>query len=359
MSIVLIVIIIVIAVLLGIFFMLSTGKVEQYRDENGNILENSLSEKILVEINGYDNGLFINSKNLDNPVLLLISSGPGTDDYFFNEKYKDMHLEDEFTVVYWDYRGMGICFDSDIDPETITLDVLINDTVTLTDYLCERFDQEKIYLMGFSGGTNIGIRVAQMYPEKYYAYIGMAQVVCRGAENDTLIYNFMKSVFEQRGEKKNLSKLEAVVTHLDNDQVQCNDWYQFIYLLHSAGGGTTYNETEFVVIDMPIMLSQCYTAKEKIDYIRGMKMYRKTTLYRESDDADYRQLVPGLEIPVYFVSGEYDYNCPWELVEQYCNMIEAPDKAFFKISNAAHSPLWENVEESHNAMCEIKNRTYK
>ena len=66
----------------------------EYKGDKGNQLEGSISEKIKIDINGAQNGLFINGKNLDNPVLLFVSSGPGTDDYFLNEKYPDMHIYD-------------------------------------------------------------------------------------------------------------------------------------------------------------------------------------------------------------------------------------------------------------------------
>jgi len=97
---------VIVALILIWAFVISSGKVKPYRDAEGNILPNSICEKIIVECNGAKNGFFINGKDLNNPVLLFVSSGPGTDDYFFNEKYKEMHLEDEYTVCYWDYRGM-------------------------------------------------------------------------------------------------------------------------------------------------------------------------------------------------------------------------------------------------------------
>lgn len=336
---------------------ISSGKVSEYKDEKGRVISGSLSEKIHVEINGADNGFFINSKDIDNPVLLFISSGPGTDDYFFNEKYTDMHLEDEFTVVYWDYRGMGIAFDSKIDPDSITGDVLTEDAHMVTQYLKDRFNKNKIYIMGFSGGTRIAVEVIKKYPEDYFAYIGMAQVVTDNTDRDTIMYNFMKDVFTERGDTKRLKKLESEVTKLDGGNYVAHNWYSFVYLLHDAGGGTTYKESEFIGIDIPIMLSHCYTFSEKINYIRGMKMYRRTKFERECADFDFRKTKNEFKIPVFFLSGEYDYNCPWPLVEEYCNVISAPMKGFYKIKNAAHSPLWENVPASHDVMLEIKEKT--
>jgi len=334
----------------------SGNKIREYKDSQGNDLPGSLSEKSIVEINGVKNGLFINSKDTSNPVLLLVSSGPGTDDYFLTERFKDMHIDDMFTFVYWDYRGMGIVYDSKMDSQTITSDVLVDDTHAMTEYLLDRFNQEKIYLMGFSGGTHIAIRAAKKYPELYYAYIGMAQVVTDSSENDQLMYDFMKSVFEERNDEARLKKLENIV-HQEEDGLHCNEWGSFVMLLHEAGGGTTYNETELWGIDVPIILSKCYTIKEKINYIRGLKMYRTTAFNQEITGFDYRRSINEFEIPVYFLSGEYDYNCPQPLVKDYCEKLKAKDKGFYLISNSAHSPLWENQAESYEAMKEILEKT--
>ena len=57
-----------------------------------------------------------------------------------------------------------------------------------------------------------------------------------------------------------------------------------------------------------------------------MKKYRTTPLSDELDDFDYRQSITSIDVPVFFISGEYDYNCPWKLVREYCDVINAPQK---------------------------------
>lgn len=344
-------IILVPVLLLIVWALMSPGKIRTYDDPK------SLSEKFVMDINGAPNGFFINSRNTDNPVLLLVSSGPGTDDYVFTDKYEDMHLEDEFTVVYWDYRYMGIAYNSKADTGSITLDNLLEDTYAVTEYLKTRFDQDKIFIMGFSGGTHIALREVQRHPENYYAYIGMAQCVTDSEENDTVMYNFMKDVFTNRNDNKNLNKLEAAVNHLDSGNIQCKDWYTYVNLLHEAGGGTIYNKSEFEGITWPIITCRCYTLTEKINYVRGMKMYRKTKLADELDGFDYRQSITSLDVPSYFISGEYDYNCPWKLVEDYCSKLDSPQKEFYKIPDAAHSPLWENPDVTCEVLRTIKEKT--
>ncbi len=354
----LLIIIIAIVILFIVWlYIISSGKVKPYCDESGKILQSSICEKLIIELNGAKNGLFINSKNLSNPVLLFVSSGPGTDDYFLNERFTDMHLEDAYTVCYWDYRGMGIVYDRKIDPKSITMDVLIDDTVAMTKYLSDRFHKEKIYIMGFSGGTKIALETVAKYPEYYAAYIAMAQYICDGEDCDTIIFDFMKNVFTERGDKRRLRKLENLVIRQKSGKVVCKEWAPFIYLLHEAGGATTWNETEIVGIDIPIMLARCYTFREKFEYIMGMMMYRKTALEEKMKGVDYRKKITELSIPAYFISGEYDYNCPWTLVKEYCELLNAPDKEFFLIEESAHSPLWEQADKSYDIMFSIKNKT--
>ncbi|MCQ2481915.1 MAG: hypothetical protein MJ153_00295 [Clostridia bacterium] len=63
----------------------------------------------------------------------------------------------------------------------------------------------------------------------------MAQTVCDGQDNDTLIYDFMKKIFTERGDNHRLKKPEDCVVHLDDDKVLCRDWPSFVYLVHDAG----------------------------------------------------------------------------------------------------------------------------
>ena len=343
-----------ISALLLLFFiwcMMSPGRIRTYDDPK------SLSEKFVTDINGSPNGFFINSQNMDNPVLLFVSSGPGTDDYFLTEKYEDMKLEEEFTVVYWDYRDMGIAYDKSFDTNKITLENILEDTEAVTEYLKTRFGKDKLFIMGFSGGTHIALQAAREHPEDYYALINMAQVVTDGPEQDALMYDFMKRIFIDRDDNASLKKLEESVKKTEDGRIICKDWYNYVALLHKAGGGTIKNKSEFEGIVLPIMFSRCYTVKEKLQYVPAMKMYRKTPLAEELEGFDYRESVTFLEIPVYFISGESDYNCPWELVQEYCDIIEAPEKEFFLIPDSAHSPLWENPSVTCDVLRQIKEKT--
>jgi len=168
----------------GILFVSSPGSTAPILDMDGEILTGSISEKTFVNINGINQGMFIKSKNKDNPVLLYLHGG--MPEYFLTSKYPSV-LDDYFTVVWWEQRGSGISYNENIPQETINLEQFISDTLEMTNYLRDRFGKDKIYLMGHSGGTFIGIQAAARKPELYYAYIGMAQMTYQ-LESEKIAY---------------------------------------------------------------------------------------------------------------------------------------------------------------------------
>ena len=92
-------------ILVGVLLAYSPGKPEPFLDENGRPLAGSISEKVFVNINGVEQGMFIRSKDTTHPVLLYLHGG--LPDYFLTQKYPT-DLEDDFTVVWWEQRGSGI-----------------------------------------------------------------------------------------------------------------------------------------------------------------------------------------------------------------------------------------------------------
>ena len=82
---------------------------------------------------------------------------------------------------------------------------MISDTKEVTNYLRKRFGQEKIYLMGHSGGTFIGIQVAASAPELYHAYIGVAQMSDQ-LKSERLAYEYMLNQVQGEREYKNGAK---------------------------------------------------------------------------------------------------------------------------------------------------------
>ena len=334
-------------ILAGILQLLSyPGKPVPFEDEHGNPLAGSVSEKVFVNINGVSQGMFIKSKNVNNPVLLYLHGG--IPDYFLTQDYPT-GLEDHFTVVWWEQRGSGLSYNNNIPPESMTVEQLVSDTLEVTNYLRNRFHKEKIYLMGHSGGTFIGIQAAARAPELYHAYIGVAQM-SNQLKSEKLAYDYMLKQFKENGNKKMVQKLEEA-------PVTMTGGVPLAYLLlrdgamHSLGIGTTHNMKSIVSgIFIPSLQFREYTLSEKLNLWRGKSRSGVSSLWNEMVATDLTYQLPELVIPVYFFHGIYDYTCSYPEAKAYFDRLKAPVKGFYTFEQSAHSPMFEEPEKMLNIL---------
>jgi pimeloyl-ACP methyl ester carboxylesterase len=332
--------------LVGALVIWSRGTVRPLLDSEGRPLPNSISEKIWVDVNGIEQGMFIESENDANPVLLVIHGGPGMPDHFLTNRYPT-GLEELFTVVWWEQRGTGLSYRSDIPVETMTVDQFVADTLAMTNYLRARFGKEKIYIMGHSWGSFIGIQAAAQAPQLYDAYIGMAQMSYQ-LESERLAYEFMLERFKQKGDTKMVRGLErAPVTATGGTP----DGYLALRDkgMHSLGIGTTHDMKSVINgIFIPSWLASEYSLREKINLWRGRSFSRSFGLWDKVLWTDLSTVVPSLEIPVYFFHGRYDYTCSYDLARQYFRQLDAPLKGFYTFEDSAHSPVLEEAKKARN-----------
>jgi pimeloyl-ACP methyl ester carboxylesterase len=271
-------------------------------------------------------------------------------DYFLAQKFPS-GLEDYFTVVWWEQRGSGISFHDDIQPGTMTLDQMISDTIAMTNYLRNRFGKEKIYLMGHSGGTFIGIQAAARAPELYYAYIGVAQMTNQ-LESEKLAYDYMLQQFKQNGNSDMVRKLEAAPVTLTGGTP---DAYLAVRDtgMHSLGIGTMHNMNSVITgILLPSFASRDYTLMEKINMWRGKSRSGVASLWKDMISTDLAKQLTEFTVPVYLFEGTYDYTCNYSLAKSYFEVLKAPIKGFYTFDQSAHSPMFEEPEKMDRIISE-------
>lgn len=338
-----------ILILVGVMLACSQGKPDPFLDENGRLLADSISEKIHVDINGVKQGMFIKGKDKTKPVLLFLHGGPGMPEYAVSRKYPAV-LEDNFVVCWWEQRGAGLSFSPDIPLETMTLEQLISDTIEVTNYLCKRFGQEKIYLMAHSGGSFIGIQAAAKAPELYKAYIAIAQI-SNQLESEKLAYQHMIVEFTRLGDKRMLERFKKYpITEINTPSYQVMRDEP----MHKLGIGTTHNMKSVISgVFLPVMQNREYTFSEKINIWRGKFFNSKTAnLWCKLIAIDLSEKVHKLDIPVYFCHGIYDYTVSYTLAKVYFEKLQAPVKGFYTFEQSAHSPLFEEPKKMQHILQE-------
>jgi pimeloyl-ACP methyl ester carboxylesterase len=328
-------------ILVVVLLLYSPGKSAPFLDKNGQPLTGSISEKIHVRINGVDQGMFIKGKDITKPVLLYLHGG--LPDYFLSRKYPT-GLEDHFIVIWWEQRGSGLSYSADIPPETMTPEQMLSDVLEVTNYLRRRFGKEKIYLMGHSGGTFIGIQAAARAPELYYAYIGVAQM-SNQLKSEILTYQYMLEEFKKKGNRKMVKKLEAAPVTITGGTP---DAYRALRdgAMHSLGIGTTRDMKSVITgLFLPSLLCREYTLSEKINLWRGKSRAGISILWDTMLTTDLSEQLPVLDLPVYFFEGIYDYTCSYTEAKSYFENLQAPLKGFYTFDRSAHSPLFEEPQK--------------
>ena len=332
-----------ILILVGVLQLWSIpGKPAPFVDKNGSPLPGSISEKVFVNINGVEQGMIIKSRDINNPVLLYLHGG--MPDYFLTKRYPT-GLEDYFTVVWWEQRGSGLSYNPEIPPEKMNLEQMISDTLELTNYLRHRFGKDKIYLMGHSGGSFIGMQAAARAPELYYAYIGVAQM-SNQLKSEKLAYDYMLEQFRKNGNENMVRKLEAAPVTMTGGTP---DAYLALRdpAMHSLGIGTMHDMKSVVTgIVLESFQSRDYTMREKIDLWRGKSSSGISSLWDEMTSTDLSQSVIELEVPIYFLEGIYDYTCSYTEAKAYFEKLNAPLKGFYTFEQSAHSPIFEEPEKT-------------
>jgi len=322
-----------------------------------NNIGNGIYEKTFVEINGLKQGMFIKGKNISNPVLLFLHGGPGMPEYGLTQKHPT-NLEENFIVCWWEQRGAGLSFNKNIDPEQITVENIVLDTIEVANYLRNRFNQEKIYLMGHSWGSFIGIKTAKQSPELFYAYIGVAQMVNQ-LNSEKIAYEYMLEQYRKNNNKGMVKKLEKF-NFLALDRMPI-DYAMFRDKpMHELGIGTMHEMKSVISgIFLPIMKNKEYTFSERVNIWRAKSMLlKKTNLWDILIMTDLSTEITAIEIPVYFMHGIYDYTVNYTLTKEYYEKLDCSIKAFYTFENSAHSPIFEEPEKINKIILkDIINRT--
>lgn len=307
-------------------------------DADGEPLAGSIAELDHVEINGRDLGVMLRGHSVDNPVLLFLAGGPGGSELGAMRRHLSA-LEEHFTVATWDQRGTGRSYAA-LDPvDTYTPDSAVDDTIAMTDHLRERFGVDRVYLLGQSWGSLLGVLAAQERPDLYHAFIGTGQMVDIAA-TDRITYRDTLDWARDTGRDDLVASLEDMgpppyddVLNYESAVGHEMDLYPYDHSPNAEGAGQMGENllvSEYALVDLW--------------HVFAATMDTYAHLYPQIQDIDFRTDATELEVPVYFAQGRFEAGGRAEVFDEWYAELEAPVTHLEIFETSGHRPLWEQPQ---------------
>ncbi len=331
----------------GAVIYLSQTSTSQITDVNGNIVPNSIATFDKVKIGGVEQTILVRGKDKNNPVVLFLHGGPGAPDMAMIRYYNEA-LEDQFTVVSWDQRGCGKSkFE---DASLMNINRFVEDAHELTGLLKERFKQNKILLVGHSWGSVLGLKLIDQYPNDYFAYVGIGQVVNLAA-SEKISYDFLK---EAATKDETLQEALAAIPAPVNGRYEggTSTLLKQRELLLKAGGVMKAHKDYTPMVD-------AYMKTREVGLLELFAMnkhfkFSVDNLWEELTNINFAESIKSVKVPTYFLVGEQDYITHKSVSKSYYEQLEAPIKEFIEISECGHFPYIEKNKLFQKYLYDIK-----
>ena len=299
------------------------------------VSSNGIDEAGAVDIGGIHQWITVRGRDRRNPILLVIHGGPAAPDlpnrYLFEAPWTDY-----FTVVEWDQRGAGKTYELN-DPAkvapTMHKERMVEDAEELVGYLRATYDKKKIFALGHSWGTILGLSLAERRPDWLYAYIGVGQII-NMREGEAIGYDWVLSAARKAGDAQTIEELSAIAPYpepngsLPIDKIGVERKWSVRY------GGLTHGRQSYDVWENAEKLSPDYS---EVDFkaIDTGSAFSIPRLLPEMAATDFTKL-RRLACPLLIFAGRYDYTTPTAPVLRWYDRLSAPSKRFVWFENSAH-----------------------
>jgi proline iminopeptidase len=297
-----------------------------------------------IDINGVKQ-YFLHYPSESDYVILNLHGGPGQSEAQLAYYTKDERLK--CSVVYYDQRGTGKTqLKNRTRPENITLDILIEDLKQTIQYLKEKYNTEKVIVLGHSWGSVLGTYYVKKNPHDVVCFIGTGQVIDT-LKNEKVGYDKLEEMIIEKSNAKHIKVLRKHKGYpYETSKESFTKTLMSIRKLQGKYGlmgdlkkafKVFFKSPVFHLTDLYALAIAVKTNKNLMDLMLTYSVY---------DDTEYR-------LPVFYICGRNDWQTPSTIVEEYFQRIQAPKKGLYWVEDAGHFALIDNPEGYNAALLKV------
>jgi len=286
--------------------------------------QNSIDEEVYIKTK--DTQLYANIKgeNLDAPILLFLHGGPASPfGVPIFKAYGGHKLEEYFIVVYLHQRG--IMKSERVPDDTHKISNYVEDVTYVVQYLEDHFKDKKIFILGHSWG---GV-LAYLYVLEHQDKIQKLVTVCAPINVSSMMKGRIDMTLKWAEETNNSTAIEEL-SSLSDTSIYDNpeNFMTLSKWTSNAYGGWGKNLSQKKInkaIDYEDQFPQWLQESENIGDL----------MYREILNIDLKDEISEIEIPLLCITGKYDVDVPWYIVEEEI-MNYGGEKTFILFNNSHH-----------------------
>jgi proline iminopeptidase len=249
--------------------------------------------------------------------------------------------EEYFTVVHWDQRGSGktyILNDPAKVKPTLTFERMRADVQEMISWVMKEFGKKKIFLVGHSWGSYLGIQTALHHPEFLHAYVGVSQLT-NGPESERRGWSATLAAAQRDGNEEAIRALKSLEPYFAPGRPSSlQDIYSQRKWLDHYGGVMAFRKSNSAESDLSI-LSPDYTSAD-ISHIWDGNEFTEEAFLAKVLATDLSG-IKRIECPVVIFAGRFDTNASSEVAAEWFDKMSAPKKEFVWFENSAHLPMTE------------------
>jgi pimeloyl-ACP methyl ester carboxylesterase len=299
-----------------------------------------IETQLAIPVNGTRQWISVRGNDARNPILLFLHGGPASPDMPLAWTFQTP-WEDYFTVVQWDQRGAGKTYAAN-DPAKVaagmTIAGMTADAEQVVTYLRRTYGKKKIFLLGHSWGSVLGVRLARAHPDWFHAYIGVGQIAnMRDSEADG--YRFALEAARKEGNRKALDDLATIAPYPAPDKPLdlASIGTQRKWLEHY--GGLAWGRTSFKFDSDAEKIAPEYSDSDLAALDQG-SLFSLGHLLGPLTEVDFSHDTR-FELPILLFLGRHDYSVSHNVSARWFATLHAPAKKLVWFEDSAHMVMQE------------------
>jgi pimeloyl-ACP methyl ester carboxylesterase len=215
---------------------------------------------------------------------------------------------------------------------------MIADAEEMAAWVRRKLGKNKIFVLGQSWGSFLGLQLAQRRPEWLHAYIGVCQLI-DGPENERRNWRFAIDAARRTGNARAVTELEAIAPYAAPGQtIPIEDLYVQRKWVGFFGGVMAYRHDNLAESAL-VRLSPDYSDEEIRRVWEGNKFATPYLLpaLLTLDLSSVRKI----DVLRILLLGRHDATVNSDIAAAWLNTVEAPEKRLVWFEHSAHMPMTE------------------